>query len=555
MKKITFLTAAFILFVLSAIAQDVHFTQFYNHTVWTNPALAAHNNQINGALIYRNQWSAITKAFSTVSGSFDLPVYRPDSNTVLGGGLLITTDRAGSAGYKENMGKLVLSLHRKIGNQLTLSGGFAAGLLGRSLNTADMLFADQIDPTKGFVNPTSEQITNPSYRVFDADAGINAGYIFNAKTSANAGVSYFHIITGKKSFNGTVAIPSRLVMHGKLSYAISQVLKAEPAVLFMQQANINQLNAAVNIIYGNAKKGLIAGGAYRMNDAAILQAGVLYNGLRLMVSYDINGGALKNNAGFASATEVYAGYSMPLPAKKVREEKPVQKVTEPIWLKSTGLVVDEITGAGIVPDVLYLMEKQEGGNFFTIDSMVNAPTPYLFSVKPCTIYKISARKQGYLNNSLLFASDCENKMRVIENEALKLTSIEKDKVYKLSNIYYEFNSSALTMESRTELDVLYTLLTENPELVIELRSHTDSIGNDDYNLKLSQERAESCVHYLLEKGVSANRLFAKGYGERQPVAPNTLPDGSDNMEGRALNRRTEFAILGKLKNGTIEFNK
>ena len=84
-------------------------------------------------------------------------------------------------------------------------------------------------------------------------------------------------------------------------------------------------------------------------------------------------------------------------------------------------------------------------------------------------------------------------------------------------------------------------------MIIELSSHTDSKGSDSYNMTLSRNRAKGVVEYLITKGISTKRLVAKGYGETQPVAPNENPDGSDNPEGRAKNRRTEFKELGKLE--------
>ena len=74
-------------------------------------------------------------------------------------------------------------------------------------------------------------------------------------------------------------------------------------------------------------------------------------------------------------------------------------------------------------------------------------------------------------------------------------------------------------------------------------SHTDSIAGNVYNYELSKKRAEATVSYLISKGISPDRLTARGYGEEEPVARNTNPDGTDNPEGRAKNRRTEFKIL------------
>lgn len=118
---------------------------------------------------------------------------------------------------------------------------------------------------------------------------------------------------------------------------------------------------------------------------------------------------------------------------------------------------------------------------------------------------------------------------------------------KIDNILYDFNSSYLRPESKLELDKIYSLLQLNPNIILEIGSHTDNKGSVDYNLALSEKRAKSCVDFLVSKGIPSNRLRAKGYGELQPIAPNRHPDGSDNPSGRQQNRRTEFKIVGKLR--------
>ena len=80
--------------------------------------------------------------------------------------------------------------------------------------------------------------------------------------------------------------------------------------------------------------------------------------------------------------------------------------------------------------------------------------------------------------------------------------------------------------------------------MVELSAHTDSIGSDAYNLKLSQDRAQSCVDYMISKGINATRISAVGYGRSRPIAPNSLPNGQDNPDGRQLNRRIEFVVKG-----------
>jgi outer membrane protein OmpA-like peptidoglycan-associated protein len=85
-----------------------------------------------------------------------------------------------------------------------------------------------------------------------------------------------------------------------------------------------------------------------------------------------------------------------------------------------------------------------------------------------------------------------------------------------------------------------------PNGVVEIGSHTDSIGTEIYNMELSQKRSESVVSYLISKGIASDRLVAKGYGMSMPIAPNKNNDGSDNPEGRQLNRRTEMKIVGDI---------
>jgi len=118
------------------------------------------------------------------------------------------------------------------------------------------------------------------------------------------------------------------------------------------------------------------------------------------------------------------------------------------------------------------------------------------------------------------------------------------------NIYYEFDQSTLTKQAMATIDsTLLIVLEEIPNVTVEISSHTDSKGIDEYNKELSQKRAESVVKYLVKKGIDKARLVAKGYGEEIPVAANENPDGTDNPEGRDKNRRTEFRFIN-IKSGT-----
>lgn len=163
-------------------------------------------------------------------------------------------------------------------------------------------------------------------------------------------------------------------------------------------------------------------------------------------------------------------------------------------------------------------------------------------------YKITASKDKYLSDTKYISNDDILKAAVQEKLYFKLDKISKDKTYTLSDIYYDYNSAKLREGSKLILDTLYMLLEENPKIVIELSSHTDSRGSDKYNLDLSQQRAESCVNYLISKGIQAERLQAKGYGEEK-LLNNCGNNVKCSDEEHQINRRTEFRVVGELEDG------
>lgn len=127
--------------------------------------------------------------------------------------------------------------------------------------------------------------------------------------------------------------------------------------------------------------------------------------------------------------------------------------------------------------------------------------------------------------------------------------VEKNKetVLVLDNLYFDFDSDIIKEESRPVLNLLLNFLTKKPNVNMEIMGHTDSRGSDEHNMDLSQRRAEAVMSWLISQGIDEKRLTAIGYGETKPVLPNENPDGSDNPENRAKNRRTEVKILASSK--------
>ncbi|NCD72140.1 OmpA family protein [Mucilaginibacter agri] len=174
---------------------------------------------------------------------------------------------------------------------------------------------------------------------------------------------------------------------------------------------------------------------------------------------------------------------------------------------------------------------------------LDATGKYWFKITTKRPYMLKFEKDGYFAKVLPLTMQGKMSADTLFSPDICLQAFVVNKPIVINNILYDFGKSTLRPESETELDGLVIILRDNPKFKIELSSHTDSIGSDAYNQKLSQDRAQSCVDYIVSKGIDEARIFAKGYGKTKPIAPNSMPDGKDNPDGRQLNRRTEFTVL------------
>jgi outer membrane protein OmpA-like peptidoglycan-associated protein len=173
---------------------------------------------------------------------------------------------------------------------------------------------------------------------------------------------------------------------------------------------------------------------------------------------------------------------------------------------------------------------------------------FLVSLQSGKNYGIYVNKENYL-----FYSDNMNIPDTASyNEIIKTILLQKliegSKII-LNNVFYDYDKYNLTINSISELNRLYDLLIKNPTLKIEISAHTDSRGSDDFNNKLSQQRAQVCVDYLLQKDVNNDRIIAKGYGKQQLLINDAeianLKSEAKKEAAHQQNRRTEFKIIEK----------
>ncbi len=223
------------------------------------------------------------------------------------------------------------------------------------------------------------------------------------------------------------------------------------------------------------------------------------------------------------------------PIQEIKEVKEVE-IKSPALTILKGIISDDATKLPIEANIdLIDNVKNEIVATFTSNS---SSGKYLVSLPAGKNYGIVVKKENYLFHSENFdIANSNSYQEVVKNIGLK--KIDIGKAIVLRNIFFDFNKSSIRAESASELERLINLLNENPSLKIELGSHTDNKGSDEYNLKLSESRSNSVVEYLISKGISAARLTSKGYGESISISSN------DTEIGRQENRRTEFKITGK----------
>jgi outer membrane protein OmpA-like peptidoglycan-associated protein len=187
----------------------------------------------------------------------------------------------------------------------------------------------------------------------------------------------------------------------------------------------------------------------------------------------------------------------------------------------------------------------ETGNVF-ISSVTDADGEFLITLPTGKDYALNVSKEKYLFYSENFA--LKNKATVDDPFELKIElnpvpeniitgAGDLSKPIILKNVFFETGSAALKKESLSELNRLKKLLEDNPAIHIQVNGHTDNIGSDDDNMKLSESRAKAVYDYLLNNQITADRLKYKGFGETMPIASN------DTEEGRKENRRTEFILI------------
>lgn len=211
----------------------------------------------------------------------------------------------------------------------------------------------------------------------------------------------------------------------------------------------------------------------------------------------------------------------------------------------SGIVIDQITEKP-VPGVKVTLLENKNGKWVETNSMVTGDDgKWSFEVNPKKKYKVTFEKSGFEAQEFEVPSIKDRnrdsiiaKMNPLEFKA----RAEKDNVIRVNNIYFDFARSHPQESSYPILDNIVDFMNNNPDIKIELSAHTDAVGKADYNMKLSQARAERCKEYLVKHGISASRIEAKGYGETK-ILNGCVEWNQCSEEENQVNRRVEIKVL------------
>jgi type IX secretion system PorP/SprF family membrane protein len=300
---------------MSAGAQDLHFSQFMNSPLTTNPANTGFipDGDYRLGINYRNQWSALMAVpYKTMSVFGDVQLMKDRfENGWIGAGGLILKDVAGSGNLTSTKIYGSVAYHQMIGYSSLLSLGFNVGYANKQINTANLKFPDQFDG-KFFDSkqPTSVMLDRTNIGYLDMQVGMNYAYFPTENIYVNAGFSAHHVNSPQESFfdnpNGDNRVPVRSIGFLNGSIKLNDEWIINPNAYFTTQAKSYEgvigLNAHYNLS-GDGENVLIAGMYYRYNESLIPLIGLGYKDFIFSFTYDATMTSLKNYNGTRGAFE------------------------------------------------------------------------------------------------------------------------------------------------------------------------------------------------------------------------------------------------------------
>lgn len=323
--------------------------------------------------------------------------------------------------------------------------------------------------------------------------------------------------------------------------------------------NVAVLNGKINVIGGKplpedvsiTLKCLDCENPYDMKIFPRMRDGVFMNALEPCKQYDITFSYEKNGKkNFYTEkfkTECNKEYSEVYREFWLDVDK--QMMVKPYYV--VGTITDSKTNAKLDGVAISLINKKTGEKLYDLPSGKNGSykTDTLGGMKQGdnVEFALKLEKAGYVTMTYDVPVTLAENSEIRIDRSLAKNEAGTDIGLNVNPIYFDYNKWDIRPDAAKELDKIVKIMKENPGIKIELGSHTDSRGTSEYNIKLSDRRAKASAQYIVSKGISANRISGKGYGETKLKVSDTqienMPTWDEKEKGHQLNRRTEFIIV------------
>ena len=299
MRTVNYVIILFLAVITCTVAkaQDPEFSQFYANPLYLNPAYAGSVDCGRLGLNYRNQYPSLANAYVTYNVSYDQSLPSISS----GFGLLVMNDAQGDGGLVRTSAALFYSYNLTVSSSINVRFGVKGAYYQEKLNWNKFIFASQIDPTTGNIEPNSGEPPPTKDNITTVDFAVGA--VMSYSDLFFVGIAVDHLTQPSLSFydNSDSKLPMKVTVNaGAMINASSRGdLLISPNVLYMQQENFHQLNAGLYI----NKYPFVVGGWFRHNfqnpDAVVALVGLTYNNLRVGYSYDFTVSQVGSKAGGA----------------------------------------------------------------------------------------------------------------------------------------------------------------------------------------------------------------------------------------------------------------
>lgn len=518
-KLSLFLLLSFIILCPNAgKAQDFQYSLYHFTPLNVNPALAGTDNALDASLIYRRQSIGNEGGLHATQLNLTHPIIR---GSRLGGiGFVLSDDRAGENYFfrRQNL-TTALAYNLDLSPTQSFSFGISGGLEIRSIANDSWRTGSQWSGSRYMSSlPSGEELNNLKQTTFNFNAGLHySAKNENGKEKSYFGISVFHLNQPGETFIIKEKLPSTFLLHTGITVWQRDNISLMPQLLWTNRSGHNFLNIGGKLSYGldqvntdfiNSDGSIDVGISYVNDKAAVIALTLNQPGYNIGFSYDVDINAQSETRAFKGAPEIALRIFKELkvsPVNKKKKKKTPKKKPVKKKKKRKSTTKKPVRATAKAKPTGTTKEKSETTYPAKVNPVIPVAPAFPDSVGTAIALKPKVKAKPDL------------------------------RIFKNLILHFDFNEALVEKsEERIILDNLATFLQENPDLTIRIVGHSDNIGKEEANIKLSFLRAQTIANYLLSKGISGDRLIVEGRGAFNPVVPN------NSLPNRANNRRVEI---------------